>query len=369
VSSRFKTYRLGLFLQVFLYTSANAQILNDTAMLNLLKQGVDFIYNCQFDKATVVYEKIKSRYPEHPIPYLYHGMMTYWEFFPLIPSSPAINSFTSDLLTCMDLCERKRNAVWEAEYLLTELGARGLLLLYYADNGLSMEVFPLASKTYQAVMRSFDFAGTYADFYFFTGLYRYYREAYPEAHPVYKPLALLFRRGDRKKGLNELKLAANYSIFMKAEASSFLTGILISFENNYPAARQYSRALYEQYPGNNYFLACYVKNLLLTKQYDEAESILKQYRNSLNQYTGMQKNILDGILQEKKYRHLDFAESLYNIAIMKASAIGDFANEYLAYAYYGLSRIAKAKGENRASKTYYKKAMDLAAYKNVNFND
>jgi hypothetical protein len=296
-------------------------------------------------------------------------VITYWKNFPLIPSSPALSSFSNDMQTCMDLCAKKPNEVWDAEYLLSDLGARGLLLLYYADNDLSMDVFPLATKTYQPVMRSFDFTGTYADFYFFTGLYRYYREAYPEAHPIYKPLAVLFRRGDMVKGLNELKLAAVYSVFLKAEASSFLTSIFISFEHNYPAARQYSKALYERYPGNNHFLAGYVKNLLLTKQYDEAERILGQYRNPLNQYFRMQKNMLEGILQEKKYRNLKNAEYLYNEGIKDAVALGDFANEYQAYGYFGLSRIMKAKNETRLSKSYYKKAMDLSEYRELNFNE
>jgi hypothetical protein len=369
VRNRFKIYRPGLSLLILLNISVNGQVLSDTATLNLIRQGVDYIYNYQFDKATAVYEKIKSRYPDHPVPYLFRGVMTYWKYFPLIPSSPALKSFSDDLLTCMDLCVKKRNVAWEAEYLLSDLGARGLLLLYYSDNDLSMDVIPLASTTYQPLMQSFDYTGTYADFYYFTGLYRYYREAYPEAHPVYKPIAMLFRRGDRKRGLNELKLAASHSIFLKAEASAFLTNIFISFEHNYTAACQYSKALHERYPGNNHILACHVKILLLNKQYDEAESVLKQYRNPLNQYFRMQKNILEGILYEKKYRNLKYAESLYNEGIKDAIAIGDFANEYQAFGYFGLSRIMKARNEVKSSKTYYKKAMDLAEYRELNFNE
>jgi hypothetical protein len=354
---------------ILLNVSVYAQVLSDTATLTLIKQGVDYIYNYQFDKATAVYEKIKSRYPEHPVPYLFKAVMTYWKYFPLIPSSPALKSFSEDLLTCMDLCVKKRNVAWEAEYLLSDLGARGLLLLYYSDNDLSMDVIPLASTTYQPLMQSFDYTGTYADFYYFTGLYRYYREAYPQAHPVYKPIAMLFRRGDRKKGLNELKLAASYSIFMKAEASAFLTNIFISFEHNYPVASQYSKALHERYPENTYFLACHIKILLLNKQYEEAEKMLKQYKNTGNTYFRMQKNILDGILFEKKYGNLNYAESLYNAGIKDAVALGDFANEYQAFAYFGLSRIMKARNDAKSSKSYYKKAVDMAEYKELNFNE
>jgi hypothetical protein len=369
VRNRFRTYGLGLSLLILLGISVNAQVLSDTATLKLIKQGVDYIYNYQFDKANAVYEKIKARYPDHPVPYLFRGVMTYWKYFPLIPSSPALKSFTDDLLTCMDLCAKKRNVAWEAEYLLSDLAARGLLLLYYSDNDLSMDVIPLASTTYQPLMQSFEYTDTYADFYYFTGLYRYYREAYPEAHPVYKPIAMFFRRGDRKRGLNELKLAANYSIFLKAEASAFLTNIFISFEHNYPAACQYSKALHELYPGNVYFLACYIKILLLDKQYDEAEKMLKQFNNTDNTYFRAQKNILEGILHEKKYGNLKYAESLYNAGIKDAVSLGDFANEFQAFGYFGLSRITKARNDTRSSKSYHKKALEMAEYAELNFNE
>jgi hypothetical protein len=369
VKNKFKIYGPGLSLLILLSISAHAQVLSDTASLKLIKQGVDYIYNYQFDKANTVYEKIKSRYPDHPVPYLFRGVMTYWKYFPLIPSSPALKSFTDDLLTCMDLCVKKQNVIWEAEYLLSDLGARGLLLLYYSDNDLSMDVIPLASNTYQPLMKSFNYTGTYADFYYFTGLYRYYREAYPEAHPVYRPIAMLFRRGDRKRGLNELELASSNAIFLKAEASAFLTNIFISFEHNYPAACQYSKALHERYPENIHFLACYIKILLLNKKYDEAEKMLKQFKNTDNTYFRVEKNILEGILVEKKYGNMKYAEYLYNSGIKDAVSLGDFANEFQAFGYFGLSRIMKAQNDTKSSKSYYKKALDMAEYKELNFNE
>ena len=219
-------------------------------------------------------------------------------------------------------------------------------------------------------MRSFDYTNTYFDFYFFTGLYNYYREAYPEAYPVYKAFAILFPRGNKAKGLNELKLAAKNALFLKAEACTFLTGIYISFENNYPAALVYSKWLHEQYPQNHQFMASFIKNLLLTKRYVEAEKFIEQNNGgSVNSYFSFQKKIFKGIILEKKYNNLPQAEKLYYDAIKNADEFGNYANEYVAYAYFGLSRIMKEYGKEKLSRNYYKKAMELAAFKNVNFNE
>jgi len=339
-------------------------------MTSLLRQGVDNIYNWEFKEANQVYLRLKQSYPGHPIPHLFRGMLTYWESFPLLPTSPAFELYEKDMNTCIKLCEKRILRQDEAEYLLANLGARGMLLLFYADNDESMQVISLAGSTYSFVKQAFDFTGTYADFYFITGLYKYYREAYPEAHPVYKTLAFLFPPGDKASGLRELKMSAASSLFLKAESHSFLSGIYISFENNYEQALHYSKLLHQLYPRNAYYQAVYIKNLLLVKRYDEAENSMKLGRaRQTNKYFQAQLNIFQGILYEKKYKNLAQAESFYKKGIQDAGVYGAFAREYMAYAYYGLSRIAGSRGDSRAARANRKKADDLSAFEEVNFDN
>ena len=134
-------------------------------------------------------------------------MITYWKNYPLITTQLHGNHLKKICGKCIELCEKNKDPSAEAEILLVNLCARGLLLLYYTDNDLSFEVFPIAASTYQCIRRSFDFTSLYSDFYFFTGVYNYYREAYPEAHPVYKTLAFLFPKGSKIKGLQDLQIA------------------------------------------------------------------------------------------------------------------------------------------------------------------
>lgn len=347
-----------------------AQILKDTATYELVKAGVDHVYNFQFDRARDVYRKIKLPYPEHPITFLFRALTTYWENYPLLPDSPARKSFEDDLSNCIRLCNTGFPPEDEAEYLMTNLGARGLLLLFYADNEITMEVLTLAASTYKYVKQSFDFRGTYHDFYFITGLYNYYREAYPEAHPIYKPLALLLPRGDKSAGLKELDLAAKHAIFLKAEAFSFLSGIYISFENNYQQSYEYSKSLHELYPSNVQYLAVYIKNLLLIKRYGEAENMIENARKAYqNKYLVAQLDILQGILYEKRYKNLSLAQSYYLKGLNGTVPFGVFSGEFNAYAYFGLSRISEARNDSRMARNYRKQALDQADYENVSFDD
>lgn len=368
---RFKIVIRFIFLAFCLNTNIlNAQILKDTAALSQIKKDVDLIYNFQFDKADEIYNNLRQTSPGHPLIYLLRGMSTYWKNYPLIPSSPVHSSFENDMRISIELSKDARNSPDKAEYLLINLCARGLLLDYYANNDLNMEVIPLAKETYRNIRLAFNFTDVYSDFYFFTGLYNYYREAYPDEHRLYRALAYLFPKGNKEKGFKEIQLAANNSIFLKAESSSLLSWISMSFENNYPGAFDYSKSLQELYPSNPEYMGEYIKNLLLIKKYDEAETLIISTRSEFsNLYYQAQLKIFNGILQEKKYLDYGKAEEYYNKGINDISVFGAYGSEFSAYAYFGLSRIGFDKSDKHNRKAYRKKANDLATYKRVNFDD
>jgi hypothetical protein len=358
-----------LFFPSILRTT-EGQMLSDTASVNQIKKCIGYIYNFQFDKARVVYQTINHSYPDHPAMLVLKGLITYWENYPLTPTSPACSSFEKDLLDCIQLCEKKHNPGTDAEYLLTSLCARGFLLLYYSDNDLSVEVFPLATSSYQYIRRSYNFTSYFPDFYFFTGMYDYYREAYPEAYPIYETLAILFPKGNKAVGLRNIVTASAHSIFLKAESLIFLSTIYLCFENNYLQAYFYSKSLYELYPENLEYRSEYIKNLLLIKKYDEAEKLITTSGSSVtNPYHRTQLLIFNGILQEKKYRNFEKAKQLYEKGIRDIAAFDHFGNNSESLCYFGLSRISGIKGNKQFEKLYRKQAQKLADFKKINFDE
>jgi hypothetical protein len=350
-------------------SSLQCQILKDSSSVNLIKKGIDFVYNFDFTNADKVSRELSRLYPGHPVNFLFRGMMTYWRNYPLVTTSPARESFEADMRKSIELCDKYKDTSTEAEILLVNLCARGLLLLFYTDNDLSFEVFPIASSTYQCIRRSFEFTSHYSDFYFFTGVYNYFREAYPQAHPIYKTLAFLFPKGSKVKGLEDLRIVARNSIIMKAESYTFLSEIFLSYENNYPQAAFYSKSLHSIYPENPAYLGAYIKNLFLIKQYDEAEKEIISVEQMENPFLQAQVTIFKGILQEKKYRNLTQAEEFYNKGIKEISVFRSFGDEYAAYGYFGLSRINRINGNPDNEKLYRKLALKLAYFKNIDFGD
>ena len=359
-----------LFLCLSATPVLQGQILDDTASISLLKKGADDIYNWKYDKARVVVQQLSGSYSGHPVLHLLNGMITYWENYPLTPSSPASDSYVNDMRSCIRLCEELQNQEYYPEYLMVNLGARGMLLMYYADNDLSEMVSPLAKSTYHYLRQSFDYTSFFSDFYFFTGLYNYYREAYPDAHPIYKMLAFLFPKGDIVRGLSELQMAAQNSVMLRAESLFFLSLIYTNFEYDYQEAYVSSKSLHELYPANLQYLAGYIKISLLAKKYNEAEALIRSsFTEKSNSYFEAQLLILNGILQEKEYHNNIEAKKLYNKGIADISGFGYYGNEFAAYAYFGLSRIFDSEGDKRNRKMYRKRALDLTDYKKINFDE
>lgn len=348
---------------------SGAQILRDPASSEMVKQCVGDIYNLRFAEARELMHRINQSWPGHPVGHILSGMITYWENFPLLPATPAAISFRNDMNACIAICSNNQDPPDYAEYLLANLGARGLLLMFYADNDLSSEVFPLARSTWSYLRKSFNYTSSYDDFYFFTGLYNYYREAYPDKHPVYKVIAILFPKGDREKGLTELRRAAENSIMLKAESAFFLSHIFIDFENNYKQGEAHSRFLYETYRGNEQYLAIYIRNLLLLKEFDEAENLMLSKNGSLkNPFVQAEMTIFRGIIQEKKHGNLPEAQQLYNKGIADITPYIVYGNEIASYAYFGLSRIAGMNGDRQGKKLFRRRALELSDYKSVTFD-
>jgi hypothetical protein len=370
VKTSYKLFIPALLLILCLHTTAASnQILRDSTAIKLIRQSIDCIYNSRFSEAEVIFARINKLYPGHPVSYLLKGMEIYWQNYPLLPASPDRKSFEEALHKCIEMSDDKKKQAEEPEYLLANLCARGLLLLFYTDNDLSFEVFPLIGRTYQGIRSSFNYTDVCADFYYFTGVYNYYREVYPETYPVYKPLTIIIPKGDKLEGIKQLRQAAGHAVVLRAEALIFLSQIFLEFENNTQQSLFYSMTLHENYPDNPSYEEEYIKNLLLSKEYDKAESqLLAHEANLKNSFFKAEFSIMNGILKEKKYHDFKSASELYLAGVKALSLFGNYGKEFSAFAYFGLSRISESAGDKYNTKQYRKLGDNLSDFKKINFD-
>lgn len=352
--------------------SVNAQVLTDSTAIRIITRGMQNIYNLEFSEAGEAYNSLAAMYPGHPVLNLFKGMKIYWENFPMDPFSKARKSFESELKTCIEISDKSNypGPGYEAEYLLANICARGLLLLYLSENDQSGEVIPLVTSSYRPLMNTFRFTSTCPDFYYFTGVYNYYREAYPIVYPVYKAVAFMFPKGNMDLGLKQLEDCGERSMALRAEAYVMLSWIRMNFEMNYLQALPYSQHLADQYPANPLYRIYLAKNLLLLKRYDEAGKLVFSARNGEdNPFYNAVMEVFRGLIEEKKFRNLSSAAGHYRQGIDDLARFGPYAYEYVGYAYLGLSRINETGGNIRESRSYHRKGTDLIDFKGITFND
>ncbi len=349
---------------------AQRSILNDKAALEKIERGLDSIYNLQFDSVLDIEEEFINNYPNNPLPPLFSALRIYWEYFPITPNSKYNDLYIGKINESIEKAEKildKDENNHEAQFL--NLMARLLIMQYYADNRQSAKVIPYVRRAYNMARKGFNLTDEIVDFNFSTGLYNYYREAYPEKHPVYKPIAYFFKDGDKKLGFKQLEYNSKHGIFLDAESLSFLVYISLNFEENYKKASKYTKELNQLYPNNLLYLSYRIKTYLLNKKYIKAQELIVILDNSTkeNGFFQIIVKIYQGIIEEKKNKNYKKAEILYNEAIKCSKEFEPFINNRISYAYFGLSRIYK-QSDPKKSKELRNIAKEISSYKHITFD-
>lgn len=342
-------YRVFVLFFLSISLISNSQLLQDTTSVKQIRKGIAHIYSQEFNDAEDILMDINAIYPEHPATYLYKAIIIYYQNYPLIPLNPGFKGFEFQLRTSIRICEAKSGWLDDPEKLLIDFCSRGLLMLCYSENGMSNDVISIALTTYKCVRKSFQFKSVYPDFCYFTGLYNYYREAYPDRHPVYKAIALLFPHGNKETGLKDLQNAAENSILLRAEAYSILSWIYIYYENNYSEALKYSKTISEDFPSNPLFRGELIKNLLFNKSFEEAEKVISLSENIQHKFFHGQLSVFNGLIQEKKYLNYQLAKKYYEEGMNEMKFFGVRGKDFTKYASDGLKRIKDLQNSNRST--------------------
>ena len=366
------SHTLFVLLLLLSFNRTNAQkVWDDSNAMDSLKRGLHCIYNFEFDQALNIELSINKKYPAEPALYMYKSLYLYWKHYPVLAGTEIGDQYENLLMEAIS--ESKEQLILYPEnhmVILFDMLPRMMLLQFYADNGQGFKSIPYLSRLYESLVKGFTYCKSTPEFYFPTGLYNYYIEAYPEANPFYKPFVIFFPSGNKDLGLSQLYQCWKLSDLIGIEAMTFLTYIQINFETNYQAGVRFARELSEGYPNNPLFALYYEQLLLLSKQYSKAEELSAQFREQHNNSAFFSNifDVYDGIIAEKYFCNYNLAQEKYKSAIPALEPFQSFGNRYRAYANFGLSRIAKRKGETDDAKDYRTAALKLAQYPQVNFD-
>jgi len=362
-----------LIILIFLLSCFNSfsqkPILSDTVYVQELRNRINDLYNFDFDDCDSVYESMSKTYPNHPFPDLYYSLVLYWKYFPITTASYHEPEFLSKLNRSIGKAEKYFEEKETDESVFFNLMGRMLIMQYYADNQASSNVISQLKPSYKMLVKGFDLQDSFNDFKFSSGVYNYYREFYPKTHPIYKPIAYFFPKGNAKKGIKLLENNSKHGTFLHKESLSFLVYISMYFEQDYKKTLKYSRNLSKDNPNNLLYQSYYIQTLLLQKKYNKAENLIPQLTNQkhTNDFFIALSHVYLGLIAEKKEKNFREAKNHYLKSLQLLTNYGEFANTYNSIAYFGLSRIY-SNSDIKKSNSYRKKANKLIIFPNINFD-
>lgn len=344
---------------------AEAQVsyLDRPDLLEKVEVCLQHTYGFSFDEARSIQSALASFTPGHPAPVFLEALIVYWENFPLVPSKEASKQFISLMDRTIKLAEEySENNQAHTEGVFFDLFGRAFKVMYWADNRKTGKVIPDLGTMYRYTKKGFDLQEQFVEFYFSTGLYNYYIEAYPAAHPAFKALVVFMHKGDLELGMKQLNHAINHTVFLKVESLLFMSLIQLNYEEDLNSAAIYAERLVREYPGNIYYQGHLINILLHQHRYGKVRDLLSATAHQEDNYSEMIRTLAVAFMAEKESGQKSRAGKGYMETIELAEAFGPFANIYKAMGYMGLSRLYEMREQHSESGRYARKASHLTTY-------
>ncbi len=355
----------GLIFMGLSCTSVKSQIsyLDRPDLLDRVENCLDLTYGFYFTEAKQQQLFLSNLTPDHPAPLFLDALIIYWKHYPLTPEKKESEQFIGLMEKCVQMAEAyMENDHTYLEGVFFDLFGRAFQAMFWADNGKPFKVVSDLGPMYQNTKKGFQLKEELVEFYFSTGLYNYYIEAYPEARPVYKPLVSFMQEGDKKLGLEQLEYAIKNSVYLKVESQLFMTIVQLNYEENLSSALHYIARLQHKYPRNTYYKSLLLTILLHQNNYAEARKILVSVNAGEGDYSAMVKTMGKAFLSEKFINNDLQAKKGYLETLEMADSFGPIADIYKAIAYMGLSRISEREEMDHQAKKYARMASNHTVY-------
>jgi tetratricopeptide (TPR) repeat protein len=236
------------------FAVSHAQVPRDSLYEATVQRGILEVYNLEFEKAERDFSVLVSLRPQHPAGHFFRAMITWWRITIDMDNRQYDDQFFVELDVVVRLCdsllEVNPNDVDAIFFKGGAIGFEGRLR-FHRDDWLAAanagrKALPLVQQASELDPRNYDIL-------LGTGIYNYYAEVIPNEYPFVKPLLLFIPSGDKKKGIEQLRLAAARARYASVETSYFLMQIYYSYERDYPKALEIARSLHERFPNNMIF--------------------------------------------------------------------------------------------------------------------
>ncbi|MBC8082559.1 MAG: tetratricopeptide repeat protein, partial [Hymenobacter sp.] len=347
-----------------------------------LDGAVHNLYNAKHDQAEKQFRSLRRRYPQHPMPYFLLGLSAWWK---IMPSNVTNTVYDKTFFAYMDTAITKGERLYDLDNKNYE-ACFFLAAAYGFDARLHAERHDLRKATVSSkraldyLDRSKEANGLSPEFLLGQGMFNYYAAWIAEEHPWLRPILLLFPKGNRQLGLQQIRSVADNGFYTGPEARFFLMKILSSERENNPAntaaALQVARQLTTEYPDNGYFERYYAMLCFNNGEHRKCEQVSLDILDKLNRgmpgyegFSGRYATYYLGWLNQNKYKNATKAKDYFQRCVVFSEATNQTGIGYYVHANYNLAKIADEENNVGVARRYFQVVVEKAERKSDIYNE
>ncbi len=322
-------------------------------------EAINSMYNFEFEKAHSHFNYLQKQCPWHPLPYLLKGLNYWWRIVPNYNNDTWDEQFLAYMDTTKYLAENVRDNYNEIEgsfFLAAAYAFEGRL---YSERREYRKAAFAGSKSLKYLGECKGHEEYSPELLFGDALFNYYAQWIREEYPLLRPIMAFFPKGDKQKGIKQLKNVARNAFYSRTEAQYYLMRILATEEKDVIGALQVGEYLNSQFPGNAYFHRYYARLLYQSGRYGKTEKVSLEIMNRVDSMrVGYEANsaryacFFLGHVNEIR-RNFDVAKDYYKKGLEYAEEAEATKMGYYYYLLLHLGQIAEAEQDTELAKAYY----------------
>ncbi|HEX4494414.1 MAG TPA: hypothetical protein VIE43_01990 [Thermoanaerobaculia bacterium] len=258
--ARFWTRHSLLYVALLLSVAAmpaaarSKSVLDDEAFRAEVRQGLDHLYDMDFNDANAVFAGVEQHYPGHPVGPFLRSLQPWWEILVDPDDSSHDDAFFDAMDEVIKRCDRRLKADPEdLDGMFFKAGALAFRGRLRTDRQQWLRAALDGRKALQLLEEVRKRDPQNPDLLLGIGLFDYLADVAPHEYPILKPFTRFFPKGSRERGLQEISQAVETGKFVQAEAAFCLVQVEYVFEKDYATSLHYARWLRERYPNNSLF--------------------------------------------------------------------------------------------------------------------
>ncbi|MBN1397392.1 MAG: hypothetical protein JXA06_05100 [Bacteroidetes bacterium] len=354
------------------FIDARSQWIQDPVLHKKILTGIDKLYNFEFDRADSDFTEVVRMRPDHPAGHFFKAMVLWERIISNFDDESQDDELYKVLDVVIEMCEQRLDEnPDDVTALFFNGGAVGFRGRLRANRGKWIGAANDGVIAMPLVRRAYELEPNNYDVLLGIGIYNYYASVVPDKYPFVKPVMIFFPKGDREKGLEQLRQASEKAKYAKVESMYFLMQNYFVYEKDFPKALELARKLNAKYPDNSMFHR-YVGRCLVSMGYiSEAKTVFGEIeRRCKNQQLGY-----DTYDAREAYYYLgkfDFMSGKFDTALqylyrsdeLSRKIDKDEPSGFMALTNLIIGNIYDMQGKRQYAEIQYKKVLDMKEYDN-----